>query len=225
MKQAIKRLLFGTCRRPLRIPFGLYKGLTLSIDPRGELGYFFGTYEMETHSWLRAAGKAARSFVDIGAGSGELVVWALSQPAMKRAMAYDSSPARWNLLRENLLLNGFQNDPRLNAECAEFLSPANAVKDSAAFQSLPEPILFKMDIDGGEEHVLRAMRNLLGAKQMFVLIETHSFDLDTACSLLLEEAGYRVQRIAQANYRCVLPERRPLAFNQWVTADNISPSR
>lgn len=218
MKQALKRLLFGTQRQPRRIPFGLYRGLTLAIDPAGDLAYYFGMYERETYPWLRGAIAACRSFVDIGAGGGEMVAWALAHPTIERVIACEASEGRWALFQSNMALNGFAADPRLKTVCAEFLSAATARDDMQALEDLPAPILLKIDIDGGEEHVVRQLEGFLRRKNVFLLIETHSRELDAACMQVVGEAGYKGARIPQAAYRRLWPEHRPIEFNQWITA-------
>lgn len=220
MARYLKKLLFGTTRAPRRVRFGLYRGLTLNINPNGDLAYVFGTYEIETHAWLRKAASASRSFVDVGAGNGELVAWALSKPGMESVVAYEAMPERCDLMRSNVALNGFTDDPRLTIVCGEFLSAATRSADLRTVEKLPEPILFKMDIDGGEADVLRHLEELMARKKMHVLIETHSRDLDAACLQLLSQAGYHARQVPQSRLRILLPERRPLDFNQWITASN-----
>lgn len=196
---------------------GLYRGLTLVLDPLTESSYYFGTFERETHSFLRSAGAAAHSFVDVGAGGGELVTWALNQPNIERVLAYDSSPDRWNLFWDNMRANGRESDPRLSTFEATFAGE-NFTQDLKCIDTLPEPILFKMDIDGGEQAVLERLQDFLQRRSVLALIETHSKELDTACAEIFRGAGYSVSHLGPASWRTLLPERRPVAFNQWFTA-------
>jgi precorrin-6B methylase 2 len=221
VKRLLKKVLFGSVRKPMRIPLGLYKGLTLNLDPNGDLAYFFGTYEVETHAWLRSAVAVARSFVDIGAGNGEMVVWALSHANIEQVLSYDAAPERFELLKGNLALNGFATDSRLRAVCGEFAGETSRPADIRNVMALPEPILLKMDIDGGEQHVLDELAEVLRRKQILVLIETHSRELDSACLAQLRAAGYQARQIAHSKWRLFLPEHRPLEFNQWIVAGNV----
>ena len=223
LKSRLKRLLLGSGRHGRRIPFGLYKGLVLSIDPASEMSFWLGLYEVETTPWLRTAGREATIMVDVGAGYGEMSAWALRQPDMKRVLAYDSKPQRWPVFRENMALNGMANDHRLTAIEGLFLGGEESSAALAALESLPEPILFKIDIDGGEEAVLKRMRDLLASRQCLLLIETHSEELDVACGELLESAGYRIRRLSPAWWRQIIRERRPIGFNQWIVAQRPSP--
>jgi hypothetical protein len=219
MKSFLKHTLLGHGRKGRRIPFGLYRGLTLSIDPASEMGLWLGLYEAETTSWLRAAGRQARSLVDVGAGYGEMTVWGLSQPVMEKVLAYDSKLERWPVFRENLAHNGLIGDRRLSAVEGMFLGGADDERSLAALQALPEPVLLKIDVDGGEEAILQKLAHVLPAKKILVLIETHSEALDRACRQLLAEVGYEVMSIEPAWWRCVVRERRPIGFNQWLVAE------
>lgn len=219
MKKLLKKLLVGEGRAGRKIPFGLYKGITLSIDPAVESNFYLGLYERETVPWLRGAGRKARSLVDAGAGCGELSAWGLSQRNIEKVMAFDSSPDRWPIFDENMRLNGFDRDDRLTAVHGMFLGPDDASDADRIIGSLPEPILLKIDVDGGEQAILENMRHLLSRKRCLFLIETHSRELDEACYRILEEARYRVSRIRPAWWRCILPEQRPSEFNQWLVAE------
>lgn len=221
LKRTLKKLLLGSGRRGRRIPFGLYRGLTLSIDPASEMGLWLGLYEAETTPWLRSAGRRACSLIDVGAGYGEMTAWALRQPRIEKVLAYDSKPQRWMVFRENLAHNALTGDQRLSAVEGWFLGGDDDERSLAAVQALPEPVLLKVDVDGGEEAILRKLQEVLRAKQMFVLLETHSEDLDRACRDLLAQAGYKVGRIAPAWWRRVVKERRPIGFNQWLVAENV----
>jgi precorrin-6B methylase 2 len=214
MNSFLKHALLGHGRKGRRIPFGLYRGLTLSIDPASEMGLWLGLYEAETTSWLRAAGRQARSLVDVGAGYGEMTVWGLSQPVMEKVLAYDSKPERWPVFRENLAHNGLTGDRRLSAVEGMFLGGEDDERSLAALQALPDPVLMKIDVDGGEEAILQKLGQVLSAKRMLVLIETHSEAFYRACRQFVSEGGYNVRSIATAWWRRVVWERRQIGFNQ-----------
>ncbi len=219
MRGFLKSALLGTGRSGRRIPLGLYSGLTLSLDPSCEMGLWLGTYEAETTPWLRRAGSTARSLVDVGAGYGELTVWGLKQPRMERVLAYDPKPERWPVFRENLALNGLTGDPRLLASEDWFLGADDPAAAERLFAELPEPVLVKIDVDGGEEIILERMRRVLFSRRLLLLVETHSPELDAACHDLLRDDGYRVHRITPAWWRCLVREQRPIGFNQWIVAE------
>ena len=218
MKTIVKQLLLGTGRRGRRIPFGLYKGLVLSIDPTVETSFYLGLYEVETAPWLRQAVLQAQSLVDVGTGAGELSMWGLAHANIRRVLAYDASPERWHIFRENQQLNGFEADERLTAVEGRFLGRQQQGEAEEILGCLPEPILFKIDVEGGEEAILERMRSFLATKRCLLLVETHSKMLDESCRRVLEAAGYEVRSLTPAWWRCFWPENRPLPFNQWLVA-------
>jgi precorrin-6B methylase 2 len=219
MKKLIKSLLFGTGMRPVRIRAGLYRGLDLYLDPSHELLICIGIYEAETFGWLRMQGPDMRSLIDVGAGCGELSMWALRHPQVEQVDAYDPSPHRWPVFDENQRLNGFAADRRLRKKQDFFLEPRDHVATLQLLEELPEPVLIRIDVDGGEADILRQMRDLLLRKDLRLLIETHSQELDSDCRRILRDCGYRVHSIGRAWWRCILPEKRPIGFNQWLVAE------
>jgi len=219
MKATLKRIAFGVGgRRPRPVRLGLYRGLTLSLDPACETGLLLGLYEAESTAWLREAGRQARSLIDVGAGYGELTLWALGQPQIERVLAYDPKPERWPVFRDNLQLNGRTHDPRLTAVEGWFLGEEDSSSVAAVFSDLPGPVLVKIDVDGGEEAILQRMQPLLPKLDLHFLLETHSADLDAACHRILESSGYEVTHLAPAWWRTFIRERRPIEFNQWLVA-------
>lgn len=223
MKKWIKERILGRGRNPHRIPLGLYRGLTLSIDTGSESLFYFGVYEAETNRVLRRYARKAKTVLDIGAACGELTVWALRQPGVERVLAYDASPNRWPVFRENIGLNRLENDERLTAMEGWFL-PEDGAPDAAEalLENLPQPILIKIDVDGGESGILQRLKPVLRSKKCLLLVETHSEALDKDCFQHLQEAGYRCERIAPAWWRRFVPERRPAEFNQWIAAEPSS---
>ena len=218
VKQLIKKIFLGVGRRGRRIPLGLYRGLVLSIDPRSEGMFFLGLYEAETNSWLKEAGAKARSLVDVGTGCGELAIWGLRQPKIERVLAYDASPQRWPVFEENLRLNGMTEDERLTAVADYFPADGDPQIVIGLMAALPEPVLLKIDVDGGEAAILRHMQPVLKDKEMLIMIETHSQALDASCFEILSGCGYSPVRVAAAWWRRFVPERRPIDFNQWIVA-------
>lgn len=218
VKKYIKHLIFGEGRKPRRIPCGLYRGLTLSIDAGQESLFYFGLYEAETNPWLRRLARNAKTFIDVGAGCGELTAWALRIVGMEKVLSYDVSSSRWPIFSENMRLNGFDADPRLTRVQDFFPSGDQVAVADALFADLPEPIFMKIDVDGGEGAILNCMRDILVRKRLSLLVETHSKQLDEECFEILVKAGYNCRRIEFAWWRCIFPEQRPEAFNQWIAA-------
>lgn len=215
IKALFKKVVFGEGRRPCQINRGLFRGLSLSVDPASETSLLLGLYEAETLPFLRKAGRSMKTMIDVGAGYGEMTAWALRQPTTERVLAFDPKPERWPVFQQNMELNRYARDPRLSA--FEDFFPGN--EDTiASLSSLPEPMLLKIDVDGAELDVLRAIRGFLSSRRVFLLLETHSEELDAECGSFLEELGYDVAVVPQAWWRRFIPEQRPIGFNRWLWA-------
>jgi len=217
IKSFLKKALLGKGRKIRKIPLGLFAGLKLSVDPSSETSLWLGLYEAELTPWLRKAGRQARSVVDVGAGHGEMTVWALRQPGVTRVLAYEPDEARWPFFWANLQANGLDRDARLLG-VKDFLTPERARKELA---SLPEPVLLKLDVEGAERKILQQLEGLLGEKEFWILVEVHSAAIRDETEARVRNCGYRVQPIRRAWWRWLLPERRVLDFNQWFVAEKI----
>lgn len=205
----------------MKIRFGLYRGLTLRLDPANELMFYAGLYEIETSQWLARHGKGMRSLIDVGAGCGELSMWALKHPQVERVLAYDASAERWPIFENNLRDNGFESDARLKAVHGFFLGSKGSDTTLTMIHSLPEPVLIRIDVEGAEAEILGRMTDVMSTKKMFFLVETHSAELDRQCGKILREKSYDVKNINKAWWRCLISERRPLGFNQWLVAERM----
>ncbi len=215
MKGFLKKLCLGEGRRIRKIPFGLFQGLNLSVDPGSETSLWLGLYEAEVTPWLRKAGRKARTVVDVGAGYGELTVWALCQPKVEKVLSYEPDEIRWPVLAENLRANGFSRDARLQL-VKDFLTPSRARQD---LQSLPEPVLLKLDVEGAEREILEILHDLLREKSLLIMVEVHSAAIRQETEARVRACGYRVTSVPRGWWRRLLPERRSLEFNQWFVAE------
>ncbi|MBV8868669.1 MAG: hypothetical protein JOY65_04535, partial [Acetobacteraceae bacterium] len=74
---AIKRALVTGGRRPVRVPVGLFRGVTLDLDLAHAMQKYLGLWETETYPFIRAAAARCRWAVDVGAGAGELTLYLL----------------------------------------------------------------------------------------------------------------------------------------------------
>ena len=60
LKNLFKVALLGEGRKIRKIPFGLFAGLKLSVDPGSETSLWLGLYEAELTPWLRKVGRQVR---------------------------------------------------------------------------------------------------------------------------------------------------------------------
>jgi methyltransferase FkbM-like protein len=217
---AIKSALVPAGVRPRRVAFGLYRGLIFDLDFRFETQLYLGLWERETYrSIQRAIGRCAWA-VDVGAGNGELCIRLLRSPAPGPFFAFEPQSSKVAMLRRNAALNHCENDPRL-VVIQKFAAPATS-DDSIAIDDLPlDPHkrgFLKVDVDGAEMAVLEGATTLLARGAIDVLVETHSAALERECIASLSERRYACTVIANAWWRRIIPEQRPIEHNRWLWA-------
>jgi len=207
-------------RAPRTVCFGLLRGIRLQLDLRGEFLVWLGCYEAETFAEIRRLVRGCQGAVDLGAARGDLTVFLLRQPDMRRVVAVEPLEREIAALRANLELNGLAGDPRLHLHpgfAGRGEPPQWRTLDDLA-ADLPAPVFLKIDIDGPESGVLADGHRLLAGRDCRLLIETHSPEAESGCERQLRALGYATRIISPAWWRIVIPEVRPIPHNRWLAA-------
>ncbi|MBV8612907.1 MAG: hypothetical protein JOY66_03935 [Acetobacteraceae bacterium] len=217
---AIKRALVAGGRRPVRVPVGLFRGVTLDLDLAHAMQKYLGLWETETYPFIRAAAARCQWAVDVGAGAGELTLYLLLKSQAGTVHAFEPDAAETAQLRANLALNGVADDPRLTLHTLAVSTnpnPGFVALDSLGLDA-GQPGFLKIDVDGQEMHVLQSGAELLSEGTVDVLVETHAPSLESACAGFLSARGYACSVIPNAWWRRLVPEARPLPHNRWLAA-------
>lgn len=217
---AVKRALVRGGQRPVRVPLGLFKDITLDLDLAHAMQKYLGLWETETYPFIRAAASRCRWAVDVGAGSGELTLYLLLKSPAEAVHAFEPDGAELARFRANLALNGLEGDPRLTIHRTAVSTnpnPGFVALDSIGLDAAQRGFL-KIDVDGQEMHVLQSGAELLSKGSVDVLVETHSPSLESECLRFLAQRGYACSVIGNAWWRLAVPEVRPLPHNRWLSA-------
>jgi hypothetical protein len=220
---AIKGWLVPSGAKPRSIKYGAFRGLKMNLDLRRQTQVLLGLAEREVFPFLQAFARRAVTGIDIGAAEGEYTLFFLSQPSIKRVLAFDPSEGLLADLSANLALNGFSDDQRatlIKKYVADCQDADHCSLDSFA-ADLEGPCVVKIDVDGGEALVLQGAGALLDRKDVSWLIETHSAD----CEQVLKAKGLTAAVIKNAWWRKLIPELRPLAHNRWLAAWHDGPGQ
>src|SRR5690242_3049697 len=103
---SIKSIIFPSGRKPRKIAFGLYGGLTFEIDPASGTQVLLGLWERETYKVIRTAAKRCDWAIDVGVGDGELVTYLLIHSGVRTVYGFEPSSECRNVAVQNLALNG-----------------------------------------------------------------------------------------------------------------------
>ena len=145
--------------------------------------------------------------VDVGAQFGDFALLCAKGFDAKRVVAFEAVPWVFDVLCENVSLNGCENISPIRAFVSDTdkASPQleNAsTKERGKSLDLPEVrtldsfrfegvTLLKIDVEGSELRVLRGSRKLLRKDRPIVVLETHSLRLGRAVESFLTDEGYR----------------------------------
>jgi len=213
----IKQLLFGKSLRARKILFGRAGGIKMLMNPASRFQVMMGTYEYEIQRLFTSYAKKCHCFFDIGAG--EAYYSLLYKKYNPRGTVYlvDIDKTLETVQEKNFAINGMSEGVH------RYFKPVSDTHDEFhiagdSFDISNSTVLIKIDVEGAESVALRGMKKLLSQNECFLLIETHSLQLETDCMHFLQEQHYTVNIIKNAWWRFFLPERRPLAHNRWLAA-------
>ena len=221
MKQALKRLMFGPPGDRLRtIKHGLIRGLKFHVDSSSKAMRLVGLDEREIEQATRLATQGAVTAFDIGANDGWYSLFFAAQPSVQRVFAFEPS----RKVSPQMLRNLDANDPAIAAKITlsdkmvgDQQSDTMTTID-AYLDQVTGPIVLKIDVDGGEMHVLRGGMQLLTQHDCRIVLEVHTPELETECIKTMESMGYSCQLIDIGWYRRFFPEGRIIEHNRWVMA-------
>jgi predicted RNA methylase len=216
----LKNLVVPAERKPRRIAFGPFKGITMELSLHHQSQIYLGLFEREVHTWLERLSRGIHTAIDIGAASGEYTLFFLTRTNAEKVLAFEPDAESLPLLQENLRLNSLGKSGRLEVSAAmvgESDGEEKVTLDSLA-GSMKLPCFIKMDVDGAEAEILRGAARLNAREGVRWLIETHSKSLERECIENLRAAGFETRIIRNAWWRVVIPELRPIEQNRWLAA-------
>ena len=217
---ACKFAIFGREVRERRILGGAARGLVMLIDPSAKTQRILGLDEREIQKTFVAFSRWAEALVDVGSSDAYYALFFRKHNAAGTVHLVDANPEFKPLQTRHFSINfpGSQLDAR-----TAFVAPPGRQGEGTLLLSRDMPlagrrVFFKIDVDGWELDVLKSAEELLAGTECRFIIETHSAELEHACIRFLESHGYRTSVIANAWWRRIVPEQRPIAHNRWLSA-------
>lgn len=219
MKEHFKKIFFPDLNKQ-KIFSGPAKGMFVKYNINHRSQHLLGLYEREIYPYLKKGIQKSSVLIDIGANDGYYVLAFLKSG--KKVIACEPSSIL-NELIYNSNLNGFYEPKDFLVE-KRMIGPMNSIDFISAellVKNIQDKIFFLVDIDGGEFDLLVSTGNEFDHSSSTWLIETHSKELEDQCCDFLEKRNYRVTIIKNAWWRKIIPEKRPLAHNRWLYAEQV----
>jgi Methyltransferase FkbM domain len=192
----------------------------MDMDFANHTQRWLGLQERELNGWFRRLSKGITTAIDVGAHDGMYALYFLAKTPASKVLAFEPSSDSLTLMRKNLVLNHFENDPRLELVTKTVGTVANGqdVNLDDFLDRIQFPCLVKVDIDGGETSLLEGARKLVALPQVRWIVEVHSAALQEKCLEVFKQANYKTFIVRNAWWRHILPELRPIELNQWIIA-------
>lgn len=213
----LKNAFLPAGKRPHRALFGLYSGLLLDVDLRHNTQLLLGLLERETYGCITEAAGRCHWAIDVGAGTGELVLRLLKGSPAEVVIAVEPKAEAREAILQNLRLNGLDAGRLEIKDCCLGQTQGSHF---STLDALAMPLsgrgFIKIDVDGAEVDVLQSGNHSLARGNLDLLVETHSAALERGCLELLEQNGFSCHVIKNAWWRTLLPELRPIAHNRWL---------
>ncbi len=217
----LKNAVVEERRKPRKILTGPFRGIAMELSLRTQSQIYLGLFEKETHPWIRRFSKDIQTGIDVGAAYGEYTLFfALKTPA-KKVYAFEPDRQCFRAFHDSLTLNGRSQDGDTVVASPAFVGDTetrNGVTLDSLAESIERPCFIKVDVDGGEEAVLRGAKHLTALRGIRWLIETHSRALEDTCIHILHQAGFNTEIVKNAWWRVLIPEQRPSEHNRWLAA-------
>ena len=222
MKQFLKKALFGSRPGSRKIRYGAAAGIEMDIDPETKLQRLLGLDEQEIQNEFTDFSKKSALYIDVGASDGYYgLIYKKYNPAGK-VILIEADPKLAPEQKANMEKNGLGDRvDYLSLFVASHDDDRHVTIDSLTAKEQAPTVFIKIDVEGAELDVLQGAKQALKDYACFVLIETHSKQLEIDCSAFLGSFGYKVNIVDNAWWRAFVPESRQIEHNRWLTAVKV----
>lgn len=212
----IKHLLFGKGLQQKKIILGKAKGIKMYIDPTYKIQRIIGADEHEIQSLFVDFAKKCNCFFDVGASDGYYSLLYKKYNPLGEVYLFDADEKFEEIQKKHFAINNINEGFHLYFKFVS--NKTNDRQISLDTFKIKDKALFKVDVEGAELLVLEGISNLLQNNDCWLIIETHSKQLEKDCINFLSRNKYQTRIIKNAWWRLILGERRPIEHNRWLVA-------
>jgi precorrin-6B methylase 2 len=204
--------------RVRRVPFGIGRGIRITVAADAPLHKYIGTAEIELKEHIKALATPGSRCFDVGSYDGH-VAMILAKLTGSEVVCFEADEARISQMNANLALNPSlaKHIRSINTYVAHEATESprtDSLDNLIADGQVLVPDFVKIDAEGAEAQVLTGAAELLRSHQPHLIIETHSEEDTALCMTLLAAVGYSPKTVPQ---RDRLRENRP-PDNEWIVA-------
>lgn len=221
----IKYILFGKGLQQKKILFGKARGIKMFINPTYKVQRIIGADEREIQSLFVHFAKKCNYFFDVGSSDGYYSLLYKKYNPSGEVYLFDTDEKFEEVQKNHFAINKINSGFHMYFKIvSDKNDDAHICLDNFKIKldsfKIKITALFKIDVEGGELMVLGGMHDTLINCNCYLIIETHSRQLERDCINFLLQKKYQTRIIKNAWWRIILGERRPLAHNRWLVAYN-----
>lgn len=220
LSAALSKAIPGGVTRYRKVKFGISKGCYLPVDLTRQVRLLLGVYEVEIAARFLSWVSSDSCCYDVGASEGYYTLAFARLAPEGTVYALEMREQACETLRETLTRNAtMERRVRvLNCTAGRYADEGRGVAsiDDLVFKKrLNPPDIVKMDIEGAEGDVLEGSAEVLKQYHPYLIVETHSLNVQRRCIELLRTLDYDVEVIKRNR---IMLENRPMEHNEWVCA-------
>lgn len=200
-----------------KIALGPAAGCVMQVDFRTQARTYFGLYEAELHKYFRALVRQGYNSFDVGGQGGYDALMLAKLSGGGRVVSFECDAEAVAVMRETFARNPYPIET-VEAFVSDSESEGKTTLDVVAEKTFT-PDFMKIDVEWAELQVLHGAEKILSTRKPSLIVETHSKDLEIACSDLLKGHGYEPKIVDQ---RWWFRDVRPIEHNRWMVCEGRS---